>query len=103
KEYPYINSSVRLTTKKLLLTNVEIATLFKLNILKLERIEIDKPEVDLIIADVVPVFIPFKDSTAVQLTDKQESKRSLESFFLKEFKLINGSFHVANSAKHRDL
>jgi hypothetical protein len=103
KEYPYINSSFRLTTKKLLLTNVEIATLLKQNILKLERIEIDKPEVDLLIADIVPVFIPFKDSTAVPATDKKESKRSLELFFLKEFKLIDASFHVSNSAKHRDL
>lgn len=103
KEYPYINSSLRLTTKKLLLTNVEIATLLKYNILKLERIEIDKPEVDLIIADMVPVFIPFKDSTDVPVSDNQESKRSLEAFFLKEFKLINASFSIANSARHRDL
>ena len=103
KNYPYINSSLRLTTKKLLLTNVEITTLLQQNKLKLDRIEIDKPVVDLIIADMVPVFIPFKDSTGVPATDNQESKRSLESFFLKEFKLINASFHVANSAKHRDL
>jgi hypothetical protein len=103
KDYPYINSSLRLTTKKLLLTNVEITTLLQQNKLKLERIEIDKPEIELIIADVVPVFIPFKDSSEVLGTDEQEGKRSLESFFLKEFKLINGSFQVANSAKHRDL
>jgi hypothetical protein len=103
KDYPYINSSLRLTTKKLLLTNVEITTLLQQNKLKLERIEINKPEIELIIADVVPVFIPFKDSSEVLGTDEQESKRSLESFFLKEFKLINGSFQVANSAKHRDL
>ena len=62
KEYPYINSSLRLTTKKLLLTNVDIVILVKYNILKLERIEIDKPEVDLIIADKVPVFIPDRKS-----------------------------------------
>jgi hypothetical protein len=103
KDYPYINSTLRLTTKKLLLNNVEIAILLKENKLILERIEIDKPDVDLIIADIVPVFIPFKDSTDVPVADKQESKRSLESFFLKEFKLINASFHVANSARHRDL
>jgi hypothetical protein len=102
KEYPYINSSLRLTTKKLLLTNVDIVILVKYNILKLERIEIDKPEVDLIIADKVPVFIPFIDSTDIQVSDKQESKRPLESFYLKEFKLINASIHVENSASQRD-
>ena len=102
KEYPYINSSLWLTTKKLLLTNVDIVILVKYNILKLERIEIDKPEVDLIIADRVPVFIPFKDSTDIQVSDNQESKRPLESFYLKEFKLINASFHVENSATQRD-
>jgi len=102
KEYPYINSSLRLTTKKLLLTNVDIVLLVKYNILKLERIEIEKPEVDLIIAGKVPVFIPFIDSTDIQVTDKQESKRPLESFYLKEFKLINASIHVENSATQRD-
>jgi len=102
KEYPYINSSLRLTTKKLLLTNVDIVLLVKYNILKLERIEIEKPEVDLIIAGKVPVFIPFIDSADIQVTDKQESKRPLESFYLKEFKLINASIHVENSATQRD-
>jgi len=103
KDYPYINSSFRLTTKKILLTKVDLVSLLKQNKLKLERVEIAEPEVQFTIADVVPVFIPFEDSTAVTVPDNQEAKRSIEGFSLKEFKLINASLHVANSAKGRDL
>src|SRR5204863_4766925 len=47
RNYPYINSSFRLTTNKMLLKNVELMTLIKQKILKLDRIEIIKPEVDM--------------------------------------------------------
>jgi len=103
KDYPYINSSFRLTTKKILLTKVDLVSLLKQNKLKLEKIEIDEPYLEFIIADVVPIFVPFNDSTVVSEPEKKETKRSIEGFSLKEFKLINASFHVANSAKGRDL
>jgi len=103
KDYPYINSSFRLTTKKIYLIKVDVTSLIKQNRLKLERVLIADPEVQFTIADVVPVFIPFKDSTVVTVPGKQDPKRSVQAFFLKEFKLSNASLHVANSAKGRDL
>ena len=103
KEYPYINSSFRLTTKKIYLIKVDVASLIKLNRLKLEKVLIAEPDVQITIADAVPVFIPFKDSSEVSVPDKQEAKRSIQAFSLKEFKLTDASLHAANSAKGRDL
>src|SRR6478672_12025170 len=47
KEYPYINSSFRLKTQKMSLENVELSTLIKKNLLKLDKIEIAEPDVEL--------------------------------------------------------
>ena len=103
KDYTYINSSFRLSTKKLLLSNVEILTLLKQNILKLEQIEITEPEILFDISDAIPVFIPFNDSPVASDTTKHKNKRPIEAFFLKKFELRNASFKVLNSAKQRDL
>ena len=45
--YPYINSSFRLKTQKMILENVELMTLIKSNKLNLEKIEITEPDVEL--------------------------------------------------------
>jgi len=103
KEYPYINSSLMLTTKEILLTNVEIIKLLKQNILKLERIKIEKPEVQITIADVNPIFLPFKDTTAVSDTSQSAEKKPIEGFFLAQFDLMDASIHVENFANERDL
>lgn len=102
KEYPYINSSFRLKTKKITLTKVKISTLLKKNILKLEKIEIAEPDVIFTNTGVNSVFLPFKDTVTVSPSENQEYKRSLD-IFLKEFKLINAAFRVTNSARGRDL
>src|SRR6476646_6312887 len=60
--YSYINSSFQLKADKILLGNVQISTLIKSNILKLDRIEIKAPGIDFTISDINPVFFPFKDS-----------------------------------------
>ena len=46
-DYPYINSSFRLRTTKMSLENVELMTLIKSNVLKLDKIEIKEPDVEL--------------------------------------------------------
>jgi hypothetical protein len=103
KEYPYINSSFRLTTKKILLTKVEIFTLLKENVLKLEQIEIVEPDILLTIADIIPIFIPFKEGAVIEDTIQKKNNKPIEAFFLNKFDLADASFHVQNSAKQRDL
>ena len=83
QDYQYINSSLRLKADKILLGDVQISTLLKSNILKLERIELAAPGIDFTIDDANPVFFPFKDSTALAGNQKQSNKRSIESFFSK--------------------
>lgn len=100
--YPYINSSFRLKTRKILLKNVEISTLLRSSILKLSRIEITEPDVELTITDKIPTLFPFNDTTAVTGQVEQSNKKSIEAFSLKEFELINASFHVLNSAQQRE-
>jgi hypothetical protein len=85
----------------MLLENVKISTLIKSNILDLDNIEIEEPDVELAIGDKIPILFPFKDTTAGQV--KQGSKKFIESFLLKEFKLVNASFHVDNSARKREF
>jgi hypothetical protein len=48
----------------MILKNVQLSTLIKSNILKLDKIEIIEPEVEFRIEDKIPVFFPLKDTTA---------------------------------------
>ena len=102
-DYPYINSSFRLKTETLMLENVEIFTLLKLNKLNLKRILISKPEVELILTGANPILLPFQDSTTVVSADTVKNKKSLGSFMLNEFQLIDASFHVNNGGKQREF
>src|SRR5688572_2234726 len=99
--YPYINSSLRLKTHKMILKNVQLSTLIKSSILKLDKIEIIEPEVEFRIEDKIPVFFPLKDTSVSQ--SKKTNKRFIESFVLKEFDLVNASFHTDNRAKEREF
>jgi hypothetical protein len=104
KDYPYINSSFRLTTKKILLSNVEIFTLLRKNTLKLQKVEIVEPDIQLTIADVVPVFMPIREAVKDSLPAvTPKNKQNLEGFSLKEFDMTHASARVSNSAKGRDL
>lgn len=100
-DYPYINSSFRLTTQKMILKNVQIMTLINDDKLKLDKIEIAEPTVELKIEDKLPIFFPFKDTTATRV--KKSNKKSIESYSLKEFAMVDASFHVTNSAKEREF
>lgn len=103
KDYPSINSSFRLTTKKIILSNVEILSLLRQNILKLDMVQIEKPSIQFTISDVIPVFLPVAEVAKDSLPDQPMEKKRLIVFSLKKFDLLNASFEVANSAKQRDL
>ena len=49
------------------------------------------------------ILFSFKDSAAGPGPGEINSKKSIESFFLKEFELENASFHVTNSAREREF
>jgi len=100
--YPYINSSFRLKTERLTLKNVELFTLLELSQLKLERISITKPDVELLLTGKKSILIPFKDSTETTNTEGPK-KKFIESFFLSEFQLVDASFHVTNENKQREF
>lgn len=101
KSYPYINSSFKMTTKKLALENVNITDLLRAGTLKLERILIDQPEIEANINGDVPIFFPLNDTT-IQI-DKTEKKKAIVAFSLLEFKLINASIRTVNTAANREF
>ena len=101
QDYPYINSSFRLGADKMMLKNVDLITLLRTNELKLKQIEFIEPGIDFKIADVVPVFFPFKDTTSGAV--KKGKKKSIESYTLDRFDMIDASFHVTNTAREREF
>ena len=103
QHYPYINSAFSLTTQRMILKNVELMTLIREDKLVLEKIEIIEPEVKLRIEDKIPIFLPFKDTAATVQKEKKSSKKSIESFSLKEFSMADAAFHVTNLAKEREF
>ncbi|HLO83334.1 MAG TPA: hypothetical protein VK166_20365 [Chitinophagaceae bacterium] len=101
-DYPYINSSFELHTQKLLLLNVDISTLIQSQILRLDKIEILEPNIELKLSGKKYILFPFSDSTAV--TSKEVvKKRPIESYRLKEFALVNATFHALNAEKEREF
>jgi hypothetical protein len=102
--YPYINSSFKLTTEKITLKNVEINTLLKSSRLVLERISITRPNIEVTLTAKRNVMLPFKDSTAIaKPANVKDKKKSLGAFMLNEFQLIDAAFHVTNSYKQREF
>ena len=101
--YPYINSSFRLSAKKMLLANVQLYTLMKSNVLNLDRIEFVEPEVDLELNGNNPILLPFEDTVGVGGKAETKDGKTIKSFSLKEFELVDASFHVLNSAKEREF
>ena len=101
QDYPYINSSFRLSADKMMLKNVDLITLLRTNELRLKQIEFIEPGIDFKIADVVPVFFPFKDTTSGAV--KKGKKKSIESYTLDRFDMIDASFHVTNTAREREF
>ncbi|MDH4296062.1 MAG: hypothetical protein OEV74_07285, partial [Cyclobacteriaceae bacterium] len=101
-DYPYINSSFRLTTHEIELESVEIRTLLKLNKLVLKKILIVRPEILVTLAGEKHIMLPFRDSTSVVSAEKNGSKKSIAAFLLSEFELVDASFHVTNAGQQRE-
>jgi hypothetical protein len=106
RHYPYINSSFKLKTKKLQLENVEIRSLLTSNKLILDKILIEKPEIEVSLTGKRSIMLPFKDTTSVssdsaRTKDGGETGMPLNSFFLKEFQLVDAAFHLTNEHKQR--
>ena len=103
QNYPYINSSFRLTTGEMHLKNVELLTLFKSSKLRLLKIEIVKPDIQVKLSGEKNILLPFADSTAVAGAGMKDLKRFVDSYFLEEFKLVDASFRITNTWKHREF
>jgi hypothetical protein len=99
--YPYINSSFTLKTERIVLTNVQIFKLINDGQLDLEKIEIIKPEIQLSLNGKINVLFPIKEASDVQ--EKKSNKKFVESFLLKEFRLVDAAFRVSNSNKEREF
>jgi len=102
KIYPYINSSFRLTTGEMHLKNVELLTLFKSSKLRLLKIEIIKPDIQVQLTGEKNIMLPFADSTSVAGSGIKDLKKFIDSYFLEEFKLVDASFHSTNTWNHRE-
>lgn len=101
QDYPYINSSFVLKTGKLVLKNVMLKELLQNNNLRLDKIEIDRPDVLLNLSGAIHILFPFKDSTIV--SNQNEKKKTIDSFLLKTFELIDANFKVVNSFEEREF
>lgn len=101
--YPYINSSFRLTTGEMHLRKVQLLTLINSGKLRLLRIEILKPDIQVKLTAENNILLPFADSTAADSTGIKGLKRFVDSYFLNEFQLIDASFHLINTWKHREF
>jgi len=97
--YPYINSSFRLRTNKIILDDVQFMTMVKTGKLELKRIEINKPDIQLWLNGEKNILLPYKDTLAVKTDTIKSSKKFINSFSLKEFELVDASFHIVNSGK----
>lgn len=103
QQYTYINSFGRLKTHKLALRNVQLKLLVQSHVLRLDSIEIDKPDIELMLAGDKNSFLPFADTTSVTRPAEKPGKRAVLSFFLKKIALTNAAFHINNKGKQRTL
>ncbi len=104
--YPYINSSFRLTTGKILLQNVKLFTLLKSNKLILSKIQIINPDILVNLAGNNNIMMPYQDSTMTlseKITKNETIKKFINSYFLEKFELDNASFRIINSGKQREF
>ena len=71
-DYPYINSSFRLETRKILLEDVQLMTMVKTGKLELKRIEINKPDIQVWLNGEKYILLPYKDTLAVKNRYRQK-------------------------------
>jgi hypothetical protein len=103
RHYPYINSSMRLTTERITLKNISIVEMIKSGKLNLERISIIKPDIELRLGGKKNRLVPLLDSTRVASPAVPDKKKPIESFNLHEFHLVDASIHTVNEDKQREF
>jgi hypothetical protein len=89
--YPYINSSFVLKTKRILLSRVDLYSLLKNNRLKIKRIEIEKPEISVLLNGRYHFVFPFKKDNKATDAETKSLKQYFDSYLLKEFRLTEAS------------
>lgn len=102
KYYPYINSTLHLKAKKILLDEVQIVTLLKTGKLILQRIQISQPEIVLQLAGDNNNLLPFADTVATSPAADKNAKSFITSFLLQEFVLEHASIKVNNTGCNRN-
>lgn len=102
-QYPYINSSFSLKTRRITLDEVQLMTMVKTGKLELKRIIIDEPDIQVRLNAEKYILLPFKDTLAVKSNAPKSSKKFVNSFMLNEFKLVDANFHIINTNKGREF
>ncbi len=102
-EYPYINSTITLTTNEISLGKVKIFELIINKKLILEHIFISRPHVTLALNGKRNIFIPYVDATATDTESHGLAKLDIRSFALREFKLIDASVKRTNSFEKSNI
>ena len=100
KEYPYINSSLRLQAGEIALIDVELWTLLTTGQIYLDEISIRRPEVFLTVTAAQPILFPFNDSRPTEAG--AQKKKGFDAFSLTKFRLEEAVFTVSNSYKERE-
>ena len=103
RDYPYINSSFRLSAERITLMNVQLFAFLKTKKFNLDRIAITKPDIGITIGGKNPVFFPFRDSTTNSEATEESGKKAIDAFILNEFQLIEASFNIVNTNKQREF
>jgi hypothetical protein len=94
--YPYINSTIQLSTDEITLEKVEIFTLLRNKELILERISISRPDVNLTLNGERNIYLPYGDTTATDTLMKRNTL-GISLFNLHEFTLIDASVKSSDS------
>ncbi len=101
--YYYINSSMDLHAKKILLYDVEIFTLLKTNILRVKRVEVLEPDIEVKQTGRKMILFPFRDTADKADVPIVGQKGFIAALVLKEFAMVNASLHLVNEFHERDL
>jgi len=96
---PYINSSFTLKTRWIHLSHVGLYALWKLNRLQMSMIEIEKPEISILLKGRNPIIFPFKEAGKSAETDINKLKKYLESYSLKELMLTKASLKMEDESE----
>jgi hypothetical protein len=92
--YPYINSSLVLKTSRIDLHRVGIYTLLRHGRLQVSTVDIEKPEISILLKGRNSILFPLKEGGKTSKEEIKQFKRYLDSYFLKEFILSDASMTI---------